>query len=84
MIPLSLQPSDLSDQVAGAAEMSGSWESALTHAHCHCCVWPFIAMAIKQWLSFLENKHIYKSLDADKVYLHAGNKTGFKRVLNFW
>lgn len=60
MIPLSLQPSDLSDQVAGAAEMSGSWESALSHAHHHCCVWPFIAIAIEQWLSFLENKHIYK------------------------
>lgn len=77
MIPLTLHPLDLSDQVAGAAEFFCSWGGAPTQAHHHCCVWPFIAMAIKQWLSFLENKHIYKSLDADKFYLHAGNKTGF-------
>lgn len=77
MIPLSLQPLDLSDQVAGATEFFGSWDSAPIHACHHCYVWPFIAMAIKQWLSFLESKHIYKSLDGDEVYLHAGNKTGF-------
>lgn len=53
MIPLSLQPLDLGDQVTGAAELFGSWGSAPTHAHHHCRVWPFVAMAVKQWLSFL-------------------------------
>lgn len=36
-----------------------------------------IAMAIKLWFSFLENKHIYNSLDADKIYLLVGNSAGF-------
>lgn len=42
MIPLSL-PSDLTDQVAGAAEMSGVEILHPHHAHNCCCVWSFSA-----------------------------------------
>lgn len=47
------------------------------------CLVEITAMLIKLWLSFLDNKHIFNSLAADKIYLLAGNSTGFYKVLNF-